>query len=158
MRVKKRRSDLDHSVFVLRNRECDQEVNQSKCKAEPGSADKQVEDAQFPAVLQTAVCTAPAQKTSKQDKDPLIYLVAGAVLLPVGIFLQSTHDDVLLFAAKKSKSKMDILHSFSPFFTPQDWFDAPCFMICNKTTKSVAQCAKKTEKDLCGIFLTIVIY
>lgn len=64
----------------------------------------------------------------------------------------------LFFAAKKSKSKMDILHSFSPFFTPQDWFDAPCFMICNKTTKSVAQRAKKTEKDLCGIFLTIVIY
>jgi len=53
---------------------------------------------------------------------------------------------------------MDILHNFSPFFTPQDWFDAPCFMICNKTTKSVAQRAKKTEKDLCGIFLTIVIY
>lgn len=44
MRVKKRRSDLDHSVFVLRNREYDQEVNQSKCKAETGSADKQVED------------------------------------------------------------------------------------------------------------------
>ena len=65
---------------------------------------------------------------------------------------------VLFFAAKKSKSKMDILHNFSPFFTPQDWFDAPCFMICNKTAKSVAQCAKKTEKDLCGIFLTIVIY
>ena len=65
---------------------------------------------------------------------------------------------VLFFAAKKSKSKMDILHSFSPFFTPQDWFDAPCFMICNKIAKSVAQCAKKTEKDLCGIFLTIVIY
>jgi len=64
----------------------------------------------------------------------------------------------LLFAAKKLKSKMDILHNFSPFFTPQDWFDAPCFMICNKTTKSVAQRAKKTEKDLCGIFLTIVIY
>lgn len=65
---------------------------------------------------------------------------------------------VLFFAAKKSKPKMDILHSFSPFFTPQDWFDAPCFMICNKTTKSVAQRAKKTEKDLYGIFLTIVIY
>lgn len=79
MRVKKRRSDLDHSVFVLRNRECDQEVNQSKCKAETGPADKQVEDAQFPAVLQKAVCTAPAQKNSKQDIDPLIYLVAGAV-------------------------------------------------------------------------------
>lgn len=62
------------------------------------------------------------------------------------------------FAAKKSKSRMDILHNFSPFFTPQDWFDAPCFMICNKMTKSVAQRAKKTEKDLCGIFLTIVIY
>ena len=88
MRVKKRRSDLDHSVFVLRNRECDQEVNQSKCKAETRPADKQVEDAQ--------VCTAPAQKNSKQDIDPLIYLVAGAVLLPVGIFLQSTHDEVLL--------------------------------------------------------------
>lgn len=85
MRVKKRRSDLDHSVFVLRNRECDQEVNQRKCKAETGPADKQVEDAQFPAVLQKAVCTAPAQKNSKQDIDPLIYLVAGAVLLPVGI-------------------------------------------------------------------------
>ena len=91
MRVKKRRSDLDHSVFVLRNRECDQEVNQSKCKAETRPADKQVEDAQFPAVLQKAVCTAPAQKNSKQDIDPLIYLVAG-----VGIFLQSTHDEVLL--------------------------------------------------------------
>lgn len=51
LRVKKRRSDLDHSVFVLRNRECDQEVNQSKCKAETGPADKQVEDARFPAVL-----------------------------------------------------------------------------------------------------------
>lgn len=85
MRVKKRRLDLDHSVFVLRNRECDQEVNQSKCKAETGPADKQVEDAQFPAVLQKAVCTAPAQKNSKQDIDSLIYLVAGAVLLPVGI-------------------------------------------------------------------------
>lgn len=96
MRVKKRRSDLDHSVIVLRNRECDQEVNQSKCKAETGPADKQVEDAQFPAVLQKAVCTAPAQKNSKQDIDPLIYLVAGAVLLLVGIFLQSTHDEVLL--------------------------------------------------------------
>lgn len=96
MRVKKRRSDLDHSVFVLRDGECNQEVNQSKCKAETGSADKQVEDAQFPAVLQKAVCTAPAQKKSKQDIDPLIYLVAGAVLLPVGIFLQSTHDEVLL--------------------------------------------------------------
>ena len=64
----------------------------------------------------------------------------------------------LLFAAKKLKSNMDILHSFSHFFTPQDWFDAPCFMMCNKTTKSVAQRAKKTKKDLCGIFLTIVIY
>ena len=70
----------------------------------------------------------------------------------------SVNPAVLLFAAKKSKSKMDILHNFSPFFTPQDWFDAPCFTICNKTAKSVAQCAKKTEKDLCGIFLTIVIY
>lgn len=83
MRVKKR--NLDHSVFVLRNRECDQEVNQSECKAETGPADKQVEDSQFPTVLQKAVCTAPAQKNSKQDIDPLIYLVAGAVLLPVGI-------------------------------------------------------------------------
>lgn len=64
----------------------------------------------------------------------------------------------LFFAAKKSKSRMDILHNFSPFFTSQDWFDAPYFMICNKTTNSVARCAKKTEKDLCGIFLTIVIY
>ena len=27
-------------------------------------------------------CTAPAQKNSKQDIDPLIYLVAGAGLLP----------------------------------------------------------------------------
>lgn len=44
LRVMKRRSDLEHSVFVLRNRECDQEVNQSKCKAETGPADKQVED------------------------------------------------------------------------------------------------------------------
>lgn len=70
----------------------------------------------------------------------------------------SVNPAVLLFAAKKLKSNMDILHSFSPFFTPQDWFDAPYFMICNKTAKSVAQCAKKTEKDLCGIFLTIVIY
>ena len=70
----------------------------------------------------------------------------------------SVNPAVLLFAAKKLKSNMDILHSFSPFFTPQDWFDAPCFMICNKTAKSVAQRAKKTEKDLCGIFLTIVIY
>lgn len=64
MCVKKRRSDLDHSVFVLRNREYDQEVNQSKCKAETGPADKQVEDAQLPAVLQKAVCAAPAQKNS----------------------------------------------------------------------------------------------
>lgn len=113
MRVKKRRSDLDHSVFVLRDGECDQEVNQSECKAETGPADKQVED--------KSCCS-------------------------------------VFFFAKKSKSKMDILHNFSPFFTPQDWFDAPCFMICNKMTKSVAQRAKKTEKDLCGIFLTIVIY
>ena len=82
MCVKKRRSDLDHSVFVLRNRECDQEVNQSKCKAETGPADKQVKDAQLPAVLQKAVCTAPAQKNGEQNVDPLIYLVAGAVLLP----------------------------------------------------------------------------
>ena len=96
MRVKKRRSDLDHSVFVLRNRECDQEVNQSKCKAETGPADKQVEDAQFPAVLQKAVCSAPAQKNGEQNVDPLIHFVTGTVLLPVGIFLQSTHDDVLL--------------------------------------------------------------
>ena len=65
MRVKKRRSDLDHSVFVLRDGECDQEVNQSKCKAETGPADKQVEDAQFPAVLQKAVCSAPAQKNGE---------------------------------------------------------------------------------------------
>lgn len=96
MRVKKWRSDLDHSVFVLRNRECDQEVNQSKCKAETRPADKQIEHAQLPAVLQKAVCSAPAQKNSKQDIDPLIYLVAGAVFLPVDIFLQSTHDEVLL--------------------------------------------------------------
>lgn len=71
MCVKKRRSDLDHSVFVLWDGECDQEVNQSKRKAETGPADKQVEDAQFPAVLQKAVCAAPAQKNSKQDIDPL---------------------------------------------------------------------------------------
>lgn len=45
MRVKKRRSDLDHSVFVLRNRECDQEVNQSEYKAETRPADKQIEHA-----------------------------------------------------------------------------------------------------------------
>jgi len=45
---------------------------------------------------------------------------------------------VLLFAAKKLKSKMDILHSFSPFFTPKDWFDTPYFMMCNKTANSVA--------------------
>lgn len=82
MRVMKRRSDFDHSIFILRDGERNQEVNQSKCKAETGPADKQVEDAQFPAVLQKAVCTAPAQKNSKQDIDPLIYLVAGAVLLP----------------------------------------------------------------------------
>ena len=85
MRVKKRRSDLDHSVFVLWDGECDQEVNQSKCKAETCPADKQIEHAKLPAVLQKAVRTAPAQKNSKQDIDPLIYLVAGAVLLPVGI-------------------------------------------------------------------------
>lgn len=71
MRVKKRRSDLDHFIFILRDGECDQEVNQSKRKAETGPADKQVEDAQFSAVLQKAVCTAPAQKNSKQDIDPL---------------------------------------------------------------------------------------
>lgn len=96
MRVIKRISNLDHSIFILRDGECDQEVNQSKCKAETGPADKQVEDAQFPAVLQKAVRTTPAQKNSKQDIYPLIYLVAGAVLLSVGIFLQSTHDEVLL--------------------------------------------------------------
>lgn len=78
----KRRSDFDHSIFILRDGERNQEVNQSKCKAETGPADKQVEDAQFPAVLQKAVCTAPAQKNSKQDIDPLIYLVAEAGLLP----------------------------------------------------------------------------
>lgn len=66
MRVKKRRSDLDHSVFVLRNRECDQEVNQSKCKAETRPADKQVEDAQFPAVLQKAVCTTGSSQCEPQ--------------------------------------------------------------------------------------------
>lgn len=82
MCVKKRRSDLDHSVFVLWDGECDQEVNQSECKSETGPADKQIEHAQFPAVLQKAVRAAPAQKNSKQDIDPLIYLVAGAVLLP----------------------------------------------------------------------------
>lgn len=65
MRVKKRRSDLDHSIFVLRDGERNQEVNQSKCKAETGPADKQVEDAQFPAVLQKAVCSAPAQKNGE---------------------------------------------------------------------------------------------
>ena len=53
-------------------------------------------------MLQKAVCTAPAQKNSKQDIDPLIHLVAGAVLLPVGIFLQSTHDDVLLLMGNTS--------------------------------------------------------
>ena len=65
---------------------------------------------------------------------------------------------VPLLAAKKSKEKMDTLHSFSPFSSPQDWFEAPFFVVCNKTANFVAQCAKKTEKDLCGIFLTIVIY
>lgn len=112
MRVKKRRSDLDHSVFVLRNREYDQEVNQSKCKAETGPADKQVEDKSCCSVFR-------CQEIEVKD----------------GHFAQ-----------------------FFSLFTPQDWFDAPCFMICNKTEKSVAQRAKKTEKDLCGIFLTIVIY
>lgn len=82
MRVKKRRSDLDHSVFVLWDGECDQEVNQSECKAETRPADKQIEHAQLPAVLQKAVCTAPAQKNGEQNVDSLIYLVAGAVLLP----------------------------------------------------------------------------
>ena len=53
---------------------------------------------------------------------------------------------------------MDTLHSFSPFSSPQDWFEAPFFVVCNKMANFVAQCAKKTEKDLCGIFLTIVIY
>lgn len=100
MRVMKRRSDLDHSIFILRDGERNQEVNQSKCKAETRPADKQVEDAQFPAVLQKAVCTAPAQKNSKQDIDPLIYLVAGAVLLPVDIFLQSTHDETVVLLSK----------------------------------------------------------
>jgi hypothetical protein len=71
LRVKKRRSDLDHSIFILRDGECDQEVNQSKRKAETGPANKQVENAQFPAMLQKAVCDAPAQKNSKQDIDPL---------------------------------------------------------------------------------------
>ena len=47
-------------------------------------------------MLQKAVRTTPAQKNSKQDIDPLIYLVAGPILLPVGIFLQSMYDDVLL--------------------------------------------------------------
>lgn len=65
-------------------------------RAETGPADKQVEDAQFPAVLQKAVCSAPAQKNGEQNVDPLIHFVTGTVLLPVGIFLQSTHDDVLL--------------------------------------------------------------
>lgn len=60
----KRISDLDHSIFILRDGECDQEVNQSKRKAETSPADKQVEDAQLPAVLQKAVCAAPAQKNS----------------------------------------------------------------------------------------------
>jgi len=40
----KRRSDFDHSIFILRDGERNQEVNQSKCKAETGPADKQVED------------------------------------------------------------------------------------------------------------------
>ena len=44
MRVKKRRSDFDHSIFILRDGERNQEVNQSKCKAETSPADKQVED------------------------------------------------------------------------------------------------------------------
>ena len=61
----KRRSDFDHSIFILRDGERNQEVNQSKCKAETGPADKQVEDAQFPAVLQKAVCSAPAQKNGE---------------------------------------------------------------------------------------------
>lgn len=57
LRVMKRRSDLDHSIFILRDGECDQEVNQSECKAETRPADKQIEHAQLPAVLQKAVCT-----------------------------------------------------------------------------------------------------
>ena len=35
----KRRSDFDHSIFILRDGERNQEVNQSKCKAETGPAD-----------------------------------------------------------------------------------------------------------------------
>lgn len=112
MRVMKRRSDFDHSIFILRDGERNQEVNQSKCKAETGPADKQVEDKSCCSVFR-------CQEIEAQN----------------GHFAQ-----------------------FFSLFTPQDLFDAPCFMICNKTAKSVAQCAKKTEKDLCGIFLTIVIY
>ena len=63
MRVMKRRSNLDHSLFILRDGERNQEVNQSKRKAEPRPTDKQIEHAQLPAVLQKAVCSAPAQKT-----------------------------------------------------------------------------------------------
>ena len=40
--------------------------------------------------------------------------------------------------SKKSKEKMDTLHSFSPFSSPQDWFEAPFFVVCNKTVNSVA--------------------
>ena len=55
------------------------------CMAVPSAGDTcnlQIEHAQLPAVLQKAVCTTPAQKNSKQDIDPLIYLVAEAGLLP----------------------------------------------------------------------------
>ena len=45
---------------------------------------------------------------------------------------------VLLFAAKKSKEKMDVLHNFSPFSSPQDWFEALFFVVCNKTNDFVA--------------------
>lgn len=96
LRVKKRRSDLDHSVFVLRNRECDQEVNQSKCKAETRPADKQVEDAQFPAVLQKAVCSAPAQKNG--EVGTLLRVIGQAGLSRLGNdALAAVADDVQPF-------------------------------------------------------------
>ena len=96
MRVKKRRSALDHSVFVLRNRECDQEVNQRKCKAETGPADKQIEHAQLPAVLQKAVCSAPAQKNG--EVGTLLRVVGQAGLSRLGNdALAGVADDVQPF-------------------------------------------------------------
>lgn len=58
-------SIIPFSSFGIGNRECDQEVNQSKCKAETCPADKQIEHAKLPAVLQKAVRTAPAQKNGE---------------------------------------------------------------------------------------------